>query len=103
MYNNLKNITITCSLYGNNYNIIFDNDNKLIKVNDTVITDIDYNNYLVKLLRIIRFYNIDKNNNIHNTMIKIKEVDNEYLYYIDDLLPDNYDSFIDLLMELINL
>lgn len=102
MYNDLNKILIVTNIYHKKYKIIFDNKKQEIIVNDefTYYPD-NFERYISDLIRIIRTWSMNQNCIEYETVIEITEKDSTYTYYIDNNLPDNYDSFIDLLIQLI--
>lgn len=102
MYKNLDQILIITNIYHKKYKIILDNKKQEIIVNDEpTYPSNNFERYISDLIRIIRTWPINQNCIECETIIEITEKDSTYTYYINNNLPDNYDSFIDLLVQLI--
>lgn len=98
MYSDIEKIVIELDLYGK---IEFDNVKKCIIYNDKMLYE-GYDDYLNRLFRIIRLW--DNTNKKDYYVAKIKIISSSYNceYNIIDSLPSNYNSFIDLVFEIIN-
>lgn len=101
MYKSLKKIIITNNIYGKESTIILDNLKEKIIIDDQLIeANSSYQKYLNDLLRIIRTWQHSQNHNTPLATVQLIEDDDIYTYSIKNILPDNYDSFIDLLFKI---
>ena len=102
MYKELEKILIITNIYHKKYKIILDNQSQEIIVNDELKYHFpQFENYISDLIRLIRTWPMNQNCIDYQTMIEITESDHTYTYYIENELPDNYDSFIELLIQII--
>lgn len=102
MYKELNEILIITNIYHKKYRIVLDNKNQEIIVNDELkYRSSNFENYLNDLIRIIRTWPINQKCINCETLIELTENDKTYTYYIGNEIPDNYDSFIDLLVRMI--
>jgi len=102
MYKELKQILIITDIYQKKYKIILDNQSQEIIVNDELKYHFSsFENYISDLIRMIRTWPMNQDCIDYQTMIEITESNNTYTYYIENELPSNYDSFIELLIQII--
>lgn len=102
MYKELKEILIITNIYHKKYKIILNNQNQEIIVNDELkYHSTNFENYISDLLRFIRSWPMNQRCIDCQTLIEIRENNNTYTYYIGNDLPSNYDSFIELLIQMI--
>lgn len=102
MYKELKEILIITNIYHKKYRMVLNNQSQEIIINDELkYHSKNFENYINDLLRLIRTWPINQQCIDCQTMIEIKENDNTYTYYIGNELPNNYDSFIELLIKMI--
>lgn len=102
MYKELKEILIVTNIYHKKYKIVLNNQNQEIIINDELKYHSDhFENYVNNLLQIIRTWPINQKCIEYQTIVELIEGDKTYTYYIENELPGNYDSFIDLLVQMI--
>lgn len=102
MYKELKEILIITKIYHKKYRIVLNNQSQEIIINDELkYHSKNFENYISDLLRLIRTWPINQHCIDCQTMIEIKEKESTYTYYIGNELPNNYDSFIELLIKMI--
>lgn len=98
MYSSLQEVNIITNIDNKNYEINLNYiDNKIFINSKLIDTSINLNDYLDKLFNIIKFWNVDEPIGNFKTLVSVVEKDKTYNYYISNNLPNNYDSFIDLL------
>lgn len=104
MFNNLVEIIISINEYGFYNTIIVDNNKKDICLNGKYnkLNIQQFNDFLNTFFRIIREWKTEEYTKNENTMINIRivEKDNQYDFHIYHKLPNNFDSFLDLVHRL---
>lgn len=104
MYSELVKINISICEHGKLNLIIIDNIKKDVSLDNVYsnLSEDDYNDFLSAFLRIIRNWSNSKNMKERDIIIKIKifEKNNQEEILIDNKLPNNYDSFLDLINKL---
>lgn len=104
MFNNLVEIIISINEYGFYNTIIVDNNKKDICLNGKYnkLNIQQFNDFLNTFFRIIREWKTEEYTKNENTMINIRivEKDNQYDFHIYYKLPNNFDSFLDLVHRL---
>lgn len=104
MFNNLVEVIISINEYGIYNTIIVDNNKKDISLNGKFnkLNLQQFNNFLNTFFRIIREWKNEEYSENENTIINIRivEKDNQYDFHIYRKLPDNFDSFLDLVHKL---
>ena len=102
MYSSLQEVNIITNIDNKNYEINLNYIDNRIFINSKLIDiSINLNDYLDKLFNIIKFWNVDETIGDFKTLVSVVEKDKTYNYYISNNLPNNYDSFIDLLFLII--
>lgn len=101
MYNELDKVIITINEYNVQRIIIIDNNTKDISLNgkSSNLTNDEYENFLNTFFRIIRSWDTKSNMEAENLFVGINiiEKNKKYDMFIDKYIPNNYDSFIDLI------
>ncbi len=104
MFNDLVEVIISINEHGICNTIILDNHNKDIFLNEKCYKlDIQqFHDFLNRFFRIIREWNTEEYSKNEDIIINIRivEKDNEYDFHVDHKLPNNFDSFLDLIHEL---
>ncbi len=104
MFNNLERVIISINEYGTNNIITIDNNKKDISLNrkyNNLNID-EFNSFVSSFFRIIREWKNEGNEINSNILlgVKIIEKNNQYELFINKNIPDNYDSFLDLINKL---
>ncbi len=104
MFNNLERVIISINEYGINNIITIDNNKKDISLNGEYnnLNIDEFNSFIESFFRIIREWK-NEGNEINNNFllgIKIIEKSNQYDLFINENIPDNYDSFLNLIHKL---
>ena len=100
MFNNLVEVIVSINEFGIYNTIIVDNNKKNISLNGkfSKLNLQQFNDFLNTFFRIIREEYLENENTIIN--IRIVEKDKQYDFHIYHKLPDNFDSFLDLVHKL---
>ncbi len=104
MFNNLESVIISINEYGISNIITIDNNKKDISLNGEYnnLSIDEFNSFVETFFRIIREWKNECNEINSNILlgIKIIEKNNQYELFINKNIPDNYDSFLDLIHKL---
>lgn len=104
MFKNLVEVVVSLNEYGINNTIIIDNKKKDILFNGKYINlkINEFNLFLESFFRIIREWKNQSDEKNENIMLSIEiiEKENQYQLYINHCIPDNFDSFLDLIHNL---
>ena len=104
MFNNLVEVIVSINEFGIYNTIIVDNNKKDISLNGkfSKLNLQQFNDFLNTFFRIIREWKNEEYSENENTIINIRivEKDKQYDFHICHKLPDNFDSFLDLVHKL---
>lgn len=104
MFNNLVEVIISINEHGICNTIIIDNNKKDVSLNGKYnnLSIQDYNYFIESFFRIIREWQNEDNKISKDLLLSIKIVEktNQYIMNIEQCIPDNFDSFLDLIHKL---
>lgn len=104
MFKNLVEIVVSINEYGINNIIIINNIKKDILFNGKYLNlkINEFNLFLESFFRIIREWKSQSNEKNEKILLSIEiiEKQNQYQLYINHWIPDNYDTFLDLIHNL---
>jgi len=104
MLNNLVEVIISINEYGIGNTITIDNNKKDVSLNGKYnnLTLDEFNFFVDSFFRIIREWKNEGNEINQNILLNIRIIEkkNQYDLYINRRIPDNYDSFLDLIHKL---